>query len=86
MGDAAGELADGLHLLRLAELLLAGAEGVLGCLALGDLGGDAKQVAVGRVRQPQRNAPQFERARRAGPRVGNHLGRHVLRPAHAITW
>ena len=32
MGDAAGELADGLHLLRLAELLLE-------CAAIGDVDG-----------------------------------------------
>src|SRR5262249_33879946 len=37
VGDAAREAPDRLHLLRLAQLLFAAAEGLLGALALGDL-------------------------------------------------
>ena len=37
MSDAAGEPADGLHFLRLAKMLLALAQGLLGQLALGNV-------------------------------------------------
>jgi len=44
VGDPAGKLADRLHLLRLAKLLLALMEHRLGSLAVGDVGDDAHHL------------------------------------------
>ena len=47
--DAAGEPADRLHLLRLAQLLLGLAQRLLGALALGDVGDEHEPDVAARV-------------------------------------
>ena len=76
MGDATGEGADGIHLLRVPELGLRAAEGLLGLLSRGDVAdGGRHDVALGRSRRAEAHvdgelgavAAQARRGSRSAP-------------------
>ena len=80
MGDAASEIADGLHLLRLAELLLGPAQRRLGSLALRDVGddGDAVWMVEHRHADEDRDAGAVPAHVLVLPRVRNPMQLQLL--------